>query len=52
MIFLAKNPLLIQKYSRLSVERVKLFDLNNIKKEWVSLIETTLSHYYFNKRKL
>lgn len=39
MILLAKNPSLIHKYSILSLERAKFFDLNKIVNDWIDLID-------------
>lgn len=39
MIFLAKNPALLKKYSKRSTQRSKFFDIENIKNHWIDLFE-------------
>jgi len=39
MIILAKNPSMIHKYSILSLERAKFFDLDRIINDWIDLID-------------
>ena len=46
MIKLAKNPTLLKKYSDESSQRVKTFDFDKIKDDWIALIE---SHINKNK---
>ena len=39
MISLAKNKELINKYSKLSLERAEYFNQENILSDWINLIE-------------
>ncbi|MFX1328197.1 MAG: glycosyltransferase [Promethearchaeota archaeon] len=39
MIYLAKSEETIKKYAKLSLIRAKMFDINEISKEWVNLID-------------
>jgi len=39
MVYLANNKELMKRYSKLSLERAKFFDINNIKKDWFKVIE-------------
>lgn len=42
MIFLAKDKVLLNKYSKKSKERAKIFDIKNKFNDWTNLINTTI----------
>ena len=43
MLFLAKNPVLLEKYSKKSVQRANSFKIDNVIIDWIKLIESIVS---------